>query len=86
MEIPLLYETGAAGFFEKVIVVGCSLATQMRRLTGPRGLPEETARRIIASQWELAEKIRLCDHLIWNDGSADRLHAQAELCAPLPPP
>lgn len=81
VEIPLLYETGASGFFDEVIVVGCSLATQMRRLTGPRGLPEITARQIIASQWELAEKIRLCDHLIWNDGSAARLDAQAALCA-----
>ena len=81
VEIPLLYETGAAEFFDEVIVVGCSLATQMRRLTGPRGLPEETARQIIASQWELAEKIRLCDHLIWNDGSPARLQAQAERCA-----
>ena len=33
VEIPLLYETGAAEFFDQVIVVGCSLATQMRRLT-----------------------------------------------------
>lgn len=81
VEIPLLYETGAAEFFDKVVVVGCSLTTQMRRLTGPRGLSEETARQIIASQWELAEKIRLCDHLIWNDGSPERLQTQAALCA-----
>ncbi len=81
IEIPLLYETGAAGFFDKTVVVGCSLATQMRRLTGPRRLTEVTARQIIASQWDLAEKTRLCDHLIWNDGSLDRLHAQAVLCA-----
>ena len=81
VEIPLLYETGAAEFFDVAIVVGCSLETQMRRLTGPRGLSEEMARQIIASQWKLAEKIRLCDHLIWNDGSAERLHTQADLCA-----
>ena len=81
VEIPLLYETGAAGFFDATIVVGCSLKTQIHRLTGPRRLPEEMARKIIASQWDLAEKIRLCDHLIWNDGSADRLFAQAALCA-----
>ena len=40
------------------------------------------ARQIIASQWELAEKIRLCDHLIWNDGSEpNACSAQAALCA-----
>ena len=66
---------------DEAIVVGCSLTTQMRRLTGPRRLTEETARQIIASQWELAEKIRLCDHLIWNDGSTGRLHSRPR-CAP----
>ena len=83
VEIPLLYETGAAVFFDQVIVVGCTLATQMRRLTRGRQLTEETAHQIIASQWELAEKMRRCNHVIWNDGSEQRLHAQAALCASL---
>ena len=83
VEIPLLYETGAAAFFDQVVVVGCSPATQMRRLTQGRKLATETARQIIASQWLLAEKIRRCNHVIWNDGSEQRLHAQAALCASL---
>ena len=66
MEIPLLYETGGEGFFDRAIVVGCSLATQLSRLTSQRRLPETIARRIIASQWELSDKIRRCDHLIWE--------------------
>ena len=81
VEIPLLYETGAEAFFDHVIVVGCSPVTQRQRLTTRRGLAEETAFRIIASQWELAEKIRRCDHLIWNQGSEAGLRAQAERCA-----
>ena len=81
VEIPLLYETGAAEFFDKVIVVGCSLPVQMRRLTGTRGLSADIARQIIASQTPLAEKISQCHHLIWNDGSEESLHAQAALCA-----
>ena len=83
VEIPLLYETGAAAFFDQVIVVGCSLATQMQRLTQGRQLAGEIARQIIASQWLLAEKMRRCNHVIWNDGSEERLHAQAALCASL---
>lgn len=81
VEIPLLYETGAAGFFDEVIVVGCSLPVQMRRLLGSRGLSEDMARLIIASQGPLAEKILQCHHLIWNDGSEERLRSQAALCA-----
>ena len=83
VEIPLLYETGAATFFDQVIVVGCSLSNQMRRLTQGRQLAEETARQIIASQWELAEKMRRCNQVIWNDGSEERLHVQAAFCASL---
>lgn len=85
VEIPLLYETGAAAFFEEVIVVGCSPATQMLRLTQGRQLTDEIARQIIASQWELTEKMRRCHRVIWNEGSEERLHVQAALCAGLYP-
>lgn len=81
VEVPLLYETGGEAFFDLAIVVGCSLATQLSRLTRERHLPEATAHRIIASQWELSEKIRRCDHLVWNDGPENCLRAQAERCA-----
>ncbi len=81
VEIPLLYETGAEAFFDHAIVVGCSLATQLSRLSGQRGLPEPIACRIIASQWALSDKIRRCDHLVWNDGPESCLRAQADRCA-----
>ncbi len=81
VEIPLLYETEAATFFARTVVVGCSRETQLRRLTGERHLTAEMADRMVASQWEMPEKIRRCDYLIWNDGSAACLHTQAELCA-----
>jgi dephospho-CoA kinase len=81
VEIPLLYETGAGPFFERTIVVGCARDVQLRRLTVERRLPDQIAGQIIASQWDLAEKIRRCDHLIWNDGSHAGLRAQAERCA-----
>ena len=85
VEIPLLYETGAAAFFDQVIVVGCRPATQMLRLTQGRRLTGEVARQIIASQWELSEKMRRGHHVIWNEGSEERLHVQAALCASLYP-
>jgi dephospho-CoA kinase len=81
VEIPLLYETAAGQFFDRTIVVGCGRETQMRRLTGERRLAAEIAGQIVASQWDLSAKIRLCDHLIWNEGSLDNLRSQAELYA-----
>ncbi len=81
VEIPLLYETAAASLFDQAVTVGCTEQTQVRRLTIERHLPIDIARRIIASQWSMAEKIRLGDRLIWNDGASKYLQAQADLCA-----
>jgi dephospho-CoA kinase len=81
VEIPLLYETGAATLFDKVIAVGCALETQLRRLTQERKLSPDHSRRMAASQLDLAEKIRQSDYLIWNAGPQESLRAQAALCA-----
>ena len=70
LEIPLLYETGAEAHLHRVIVVACGPAAQWRRLLEVRGLPAAVARQVIASQLPLSEKIRRCDHLIWNDDTA----------------
>ena len=67
VEIPLLYETGAEALLDRVIVVACGPAAQWRRLIEVRKLPAAIARQVIDSQLPLSEKIRRCDHLIWND-------------------
>ena len=81
VQIPLLYETGAEEIFDRSIAVGCSRESQIRRLTEDRRLSRQTAEQIIGSQWPLAEKIRRCDCLIWNNGSRAALDAQVDLCA-----
>ena len=84
VEIPLLYEIAAASLFDQVIVVGCAQETQLLRLTSERRLSNDIARQIIASQWPLTEKLRLGDHLIWNDGSSAGLQMQSDFCRTLP--
>lgn len=80
VEIPLLYETGAASRFDHAVVVGCAPETQLRRLTAGRGLSQETAERMIASQWPIEHKIAACDSVVWNDGSRSALQRQTLLC------
>ncbi len=70
VEIPLLYETSAEALLDRVIVVACGPAAQWRRLIEVRRLPAAIARQVIDSQLPLSEKIRRCDHLIWNDDAA----------------
>ena len=79
VDIPLLYETGAEVLLDRVVVVGCRFETQLRRLTEIRRLDETVARKIIASQLPLAEKISRCQHLIWNDSTPFALEAQVNL-------
>jgi dephospho-CoA kinase len=79
VDIPLLFETGAELFFDKVAVVACSPATQRQRLMENRHLSSTLAERIVASQLPLEEKMRRADFVIWNDGGPEPLQAQARL-------
>ncbi len=63
-EIPLLYETGHEGDFDCVVVTACDAAEQLRRTIGRSGISEDDARRRIAAQWPLADKVRRADFVI----------------------
>ena len=81
VDIPLLYETGAAAQFDRVVVVACDRATQLARITGQRGLAPAIATRILSSQLDLGEKIQKADHVIWNDSTVPNLDGQSRLLA-----
>jgi dephospho-CoA kinase len=81
VDIPLLFETRAEGLFDHVIVVASSPETQIARMTGIRGLSEDLARKILASQWSLHVKMRAAGHVVWNDAGLDLLQSQAALLA-----
>jgi dephospho-CoA kinase len=49
----------------------------MRRLMQRTGLDRNAAETIIAAQMPLSEKIKLADHVIWNNGPANLLAEQA---------
>lgn len=70
-DVPLLFETGCAGAFDAVIVTACAPALQVARLIARDGLTEAEARRRLAAQWPLEEKVRRADFVIRTDGSFD---------------
>ena len=76
-EIPLLYETGHEGDFDCVVVTACDGDEQVRRTIGRSGMTEGEARRRIAAQWPLEEKVRRADFVITTDGSLDETRRQA---------
>ena len=77
VDIPLLYETGHEGDFQKVIATTCSQATQLARLSA-RGLSQEAARQRIDSQLPAADKARRADFVIDTDGTFESTRARVE--------
>lgn len=77
VEIPLLYETGHASDFDRVIATVCTGDTQLTRLIG-RGLSETQARLIIAAQMPAEEKAARADFVIRTDGTPADTDAQVE--------
>ncbi|HEV8543360.1 MAG TPA: dephospho-CoA kinase [Verrucomicrobiae bacterium] len=64
--IPLLFETGAQSELTRTICVGCSGATQRRRLT-MRGWSAEEIERRIGAQWPILQKMNSADGVVWNE-------------------
>jgi len=82
-DIPLLYETGAETLCDRVVVVGCSSRIQLRWLMERASLGRAAAKQMINSQMPLDEKIRRADHVVWNNGDAATLAAQARFLVSL---
>lgn len=76
-EIPLLYETGREGDFDCVVVTACDGEEQVRRAVGRSGSSDADARRRIAAQWPLADKVLRADFVIATDGTVEETRRQA---------
>ncbi len=71
IDAPLLIETGNHLHMDAVIVVSATERQQIERLKERSGATEEEARRIIASQMPLKEKLKVADIVIPNKGSLE---------------
>jgi len=78
-EIPLLYETGAECYFDRIVVTACSRASQVERMVVERRLLKELAEQIIQAQMDLEEKIRRADWVVWTDCSPQIITQQINL-------
>ena len=75
-EVPLLFEGKLNEWLRPVLLVACSVDVQKRRLQQRDGLSAEAAEKHIAAQMSLAEKRRLADYIIENDGDLADLERQ----------
>jgi dephospho-CoA kinase len=77
-DIPLLYETGHESAFDVVVVAACPPEEQLRRVMARDGLSNDEASARISSQWQIDEKVRRADHVIWTTGSSEETERQID--------
>ena len=68
VDVPLLYESGHATDFDRVIVTSSPIEVQLQRLLA-RGLTEDEARQRMAAQLPGAEKAARADFVVRTDGA-----------------
>ena len=72
VDAPLLFEVGLEKEMDMVVVVTASEKNCLKRAV-LRGIPEEKARRIMASQMSQEEKSKRADHIIVNDDNIEKI-------------
>lgn len=83
-DIPLLFETGRASAFDRVVVVACDPRIQLQRVADRDGLPPAEVRQRVAAQIPIAEKVARAHAVIRTDGSFEETDRQvASLCRTL---
>ncbi len=82
--IPLLVEarTRDANWrqrYDRILVIDCAEATQIRRVISRSGLTEAAVKAIMANQASRKERLAEADDVIDNDGSAAAIEPQVEV-------
>ena len=73
--IPLLFELGLQDSFDVLLCVASTVSTQRARLLERNWSDAQITARI-AAQMDIAQKMDLADHVLWNEGTPDQLGEQ----------
>ena len=79
VEVPLLFEAGLEGAYDKVIVVYADEAAQVRRLGSRDHRAEAEIRGILEAQLSLNEKAKRADYMIDNRGALNQTLEQVTI-------
>lgn len=78
VEVPLLYEAGLSGGYDKVIVVDTDPQEQMQRLQARDQRDITEIHGIIQAQMPLKDKVAKGDYIVNNRGNLDETREQVE--------
>ena len=77
-DVPLLFEVGLEGRFDRVVLVHAPESLRHARLVRLRGLSDDEARQMIAAQLPSEAKRPRAHFVIENDGTLDDLRSRAD--------
>jgi dephospho-CoA kinase len=80
LALPLLVEKSHASLVDRVLVIDCDEALQIRRLQARDGSTLEQVRAILAAQVPRATRLKAADDVITNDSDLHALRDQVERC------
>ena len=78
VEVPLLFESGWLEDYDKIIVVYADMENCLQRLMARDQVTREDAEAAIRAQMPLAEKVKLADMVIDNNGELERTRFQVD--------
>lgn len=77
--VPLMIETGMNQLMDRVLLIDCSIETQVRRLIERDKCTKQQAESIIANQASLESKRAICDDVIVNEEGTSLDHLKTEV-------
>ena len=78
VEVPLLFESGHASTFDRILVTDCPIEIQISRVVGRGGLDEPGARARIRAQMPSSERRLRADAVLDTGGTKQETLAQLE--------
>ena len=77
--VPLMIETGMNQLMDRVLLIDCSIETQVRRLIERDKCTKQQAQSIIENQASLESKRAICDDVIVNEECTSLDHLKTEV-------
>ena len=77
--VPLMIETGMHELMDRVLLIDCSIETQVRRLIERDKCSKQQAQSIIQNQASLESKRAICDDVIVNEEGTSLDHLKTEV-------
>lgn len=78
VDAALVFEFGLGEVLDAIVLVTAPARIREERLRETRGMDAERFARIMETQMPDEEKVEACDYVIVNDGSIERLRAEAD--------